>query len=275
MDNRPIGVFDSGVGGLTAVRELRSLLPNEDIIYFGDTGRIPYGTRSNHTIKKYARQDIRYMQAQNVKAIVAACGTVSTNLTRGDVAALSLSIPYTGVLEPVSETACRLSDSGRIGVIATPASIKTGAYGRVLREMRPDAQVFEVACPLFVSLVENGMIERTNEITRLTARMYLEPLAQNKIDTLILGCTHYPLIYDIINDILAYKVTLVDSGAAAARHIKDTLAARDALADRAAAGSAEFHVTDTVDNFADVAQYFLHEDIGPFTRFVDLDSLDR
>lgn len=275
MDNRPIGVFDSGVGGLSVVKELHNTLPGEDIVYFGDTGRVPYGTRSRQTIVKYAAQDIRFLLSQDVKAIVAACGTVSANLTDKDVRALGVRVPYTGVVLPSVRTACALSAGGRIGVIATSASIRSGAYGRALRKIQPSAKLFGAACPLLVPLVENGMTCPDNQITRLVLEMYLEPLVRERIDTLILGCTHFPLLYELISDILEYKVTLIDSGAATAQHIKSVLCERDALGERTSGGDTRYHVTDTVDGFAEVARLFLHEEIGSSTRFVDLDTLSE
>jgi len=273
MNNRPIGVFDSGVGGLTTVKELHKVLPGEDIVYFGDTGRVPYGTRSRQTIRKYSAQCMHYLLGQGAKALVVACGTVSSNLTDEDVAQLAGTLPYTGVVLPSARAACALSSEGRIGVIATSASIRSGAYGRAIRAIQPSAQVFGAACPLLVPLVENGMLQSGNQITRLTVEMYLEPLMRENIDTLILGCTHFPLLYDIINDILDYKVTLVDSGAAAAQHMKALLLEQDALSGRTEGGSTFYHVTDTVEGFAGVAKYFLQEEVSGNTTVVDLDTL--
>lgn len=273
MDARPIGVFDSGVGGLTAVKELHKILPNEDIIYFGDTGRVPYGTRSRRTIQKYAEQDIRYLLGLGVKAVLAACGTVSTNFTEEQARSLGVEVPYTGVVPPAAADAAAATRGGRIGVIATPASIRTGAYQAELARIAPRAQVFAGACPLFVPLVENGMTARGDRITRLAAEMYLAPLAEQKIDTLILGCTHYPMLRDIIGDVLGPDVALIDSGASAAHHVRDMLERLDLLCGNKKPGSTRYHVTDTVEGFAQVAGCFLFEDVERFTEFVDLDSL--
>lgn len=272
MDNRPIGVFDSGVGGLTTVKELHRILPAEDIIYFGDTGRVPYGPRSRQTIRKYAAQDIRYLMTYDVKAIVAACGTVSANFTEKDVEEMGISVPYTGVVLPATRSACAASSGGRIGVIATPAAVHSGAYGKALRSIQPGAQVFGNAAPLLVPLVENGMTEPGNPVTRMVLEMYLEPLIRENIDTLILGCTHYPLLYDTINEILEYRVTLIDSGAAAARELQVMLVENDLQADRET-GSTQYRVTDSVENFMGVASNFLMEDLGGNIEFVDLDAV--
>ena len=165
MQNKPIGVFDSGVGGLTCVKELRKLLPNEDIIYFGDTGRVPYGNRSNQTINKYARQDADFLISKNVKAIIAACGTVSSVATSlGD----SLSVFFTGVLEPTAKAAVNATKNGKVAVIGTTATIKSGSYERLIKSIDPKITTITQDCPLFVPLVENGFVDRSNNITLLT-----------------------------------------------------------------------------------------------------------
>jgi len=273
MNNKPIGVFDSGVGGLTAVKELHKILPHEDILYFGDTGRVPYGTRSRETILKYAAQDIQYLLTNRVKAVVIACGTVSANVNDELLRRMGVNVPCTGVVLPATRAACALSATGRIGVIATTAAIRSGAYGRAMRSIRPSAKVFGNAAPLFVPLVENGLTDYHNQITRLTAQMYLEPLVREKIDTLILGCTHFPLLYDIINDILDYRVALIDSGAQAAQYIKSLLCEQTLLSDRTTPGSTLYRVTDTVESFVGVAGMFLGEDVKGLVEHVELEAI--
>lgn len=274
MDNRPIGVFDSGVGGLTVVKELHKTLPGEDILYFGDTGRVPYGTRSREIIRRYAAQDIRYLLGHNVKAIVAACGTVSANFTNEDARALGVDIPFTTIVMPATRSACALSAHGRIGVIATPAAIRSGAYGRAVRSISPDAQVFGNPCPLLVPLVENGMTAVDNRITRLAVEMYLEPLVKQKIDTLILGCTHYPILYDLIDDVLDSRVTLVDAGAAAANELRAELTVSGMLAEPGHIGETRYRVTDAVDNFVEVARNFLDKEVSGSIEHVDIHSIE-
>lgn len=271
MDNRPIGVFDSGLGGLTAVKALRRILPGEDIVYFGDTGRIPYGTRSRETIVKYARQDMDFLNRFDVKMIVVACGTVSSmlNITPG----FQSKIPFTGVLVPAAQAACGLSTSGRIGVIGTQATIRSGEFGRIIRSIRPDAQVFGNACSLLVPIVEAGLVTRDSVIATEAVAMYLAPLKETGVDTLVLGCTHFPLLYDIINEYLEYKVTLIDSGAEVARHVRNTLAAANQLSEKAAGGSFDFYVSDTVDGFAKTAQLFLGEPVSDQVSRVDLEAI--
>ncbi|HIW53451.1 MAG TPA: glutamate racemase [Candidatus Ruthenibacterium merdigallinarum] len=253
--NAPIGVFDSGVGGLTAVRELRRLLPDEDIVYFGDTGRVPYGTRGVDTIVRYAKQDIAFLLRRGVKFIMAACGTVSSTLP--DDWAASLPVGYTGVVEATAAAATKASRTGRIGVIGTPATIRSGSYERALRAARPDVQITAAACPLFVPLVENGYVGEDNEVTRLVAQDYLAPVRAAGVDTLILGCTHYPLIAPVIAQVMGPGVTLVNSGREAALRARDMLAGAGLLRKQSRAGAASFFVTDSAESFASAAALFL------------------
>jgi len=275
MSNNPIGVFDSGVGGLAAVRELRKLLPDENIVYFGDTGRNPYGTRSKNTIIKYAKQAVKFLMAHNVKAVIAACGTVSTVLDEKIVREIGCDAPYTGILLPATRTACAMSAGGRIGVIATTAAIRSGAYGRAVRAISPSAKVFGNACPLLVPLVENGMIDIKNQISRLTLQMYLEPLIKEEIDTLILGCTHFPLLYDLIGDVLEYKVTLIDPCVSAVAELKTGLAKRGLLNDsHDGGGKVEYFLTDSPENFESVANLFLRDKAHGKITHIDVESID-
>lgn len=190
MDQRPVGVFDSGVGGLSAVRELRKLLPSENIIYFGDTSRVPYGGRSPEILLKYARQDVHFLRSFDIKAILVACGTVSTiclPVLRGEN-----DLPILGVVEPACRRAVQMTKNGRVGLIATAASVRSGAYEKCIAGIDPAVEVIAKACPLFVPLVENGRYRPGDAVIETVAREYLEPLGRTGIDTLILGCTHYP-----------------------------------------------------------------------------------
>lgn len=274
MDNRPIGVFDSGVGGLTVVRELHKLLPGEDILYFGDTGRVPYGTRSRDIIRKYAAQDVHYLMTHDVKAIVAACGTVSSNFFQEDVERLGYQVPYLTIVQPATQEACRRTSGGTIGVIATSAAIQSGAYRREVNAQMPTAQVVGAACPLLVPLAENGMTRPDQPIARLAVEMYLEPLMAQGIDTLILGCTHYPLFYDLIGQVLGETVALVDAGVAAAQAAAEILARDSLLAQPGREGTTRYRVTDTVDNFVTVARHFLGVEPAGQTEYVDLDWIE-
>ncbi len=259
MDRNAIGVFDSGLGGLTAVKELNRILPNENIIYFGDTARIPYGTRSRETVLRYAREDVAFLRKHPVKMIIAACGTVSSVLgTNSPVEDL----PFTGVLYPAAEAACAATRNGRIGVIGTPATIRSGSYEHALHTINSEVNVTAMACPLFVHLVEYGYTDRNNQITRLAAEEYLTPIRNAKVDTLILGCTHYPIIRDIIADVMGEDVTLISPGEEAANFAKKCLAERELLTDSTEKGHNVYYVSDSVSMFRENARRFLEDAAG-------------
>lgn len=268
MDTRPIGVFDSGLGGLTAVRELTRLLPGEDIVYFGDTGRVPYGSRSKEAIIKYARQDVAFLNTFDLKAIVIACGTVSS--TALEVLREENRIPVLGVVEPAAQAAAQASANGRIGLIGTEASIRSGAYERALVSLRPGARVFPRACPLFVPLVENGRFQPGDAVAGLVVSEYLAPLKEAGIDTLVLGCTHYPLLRGVIGAYMGPEVTLIDVGGACARRVAGLLRSTDTLSGKASGGERRYFVSDSVDGFARLASMFLGEDVGEDVKQVDI-----
>ncbi len=268
MDDRPIGVFDSGIGGLTAVKELIRLLPHEDIIYFGDTGRVPYGTRGNETILKYARQDTDFLLSQNVKLVTAACGTASSVLP-GSFAE-ECGVPFTGVIVPAAQAACATTRTGVIGVIGTPATIKNRAYGKAIRNIDPSVTVIGNPCPLFVPLVENGYTEKDNPVIRMVAEEYLAPFAGTGMDTLILGCTHYPLLKGVIREILGDEVTLVDPGAETARYVANLLTGRRLLSSRHTPGTLRFYVSDSTENFSENAGRFLQRNITEAVERIEL-----
>ena len=268
MDQRPIGVFDSGSGGLTAVREIRSILPSENIIYFGDTSRVPYGGRSAEILLKYARQDVRFLRTFDIKAILVACGTVST--TALPQLRKESDIPILGVVEPACRRAAAVTRNKRVGLIATAASVRSGAYQRILQELDPDVAVTARACPLFVPLVENGRFRPGDPVIETVAREYLEPLRATGIDTLILGCTHYPLLTEIIADIMGPGVTLIDSGAAAARVLRQTLSDRGALAQRDH-GTLTLYASDRPEDFGALAGQFLRRPLESAVQHVDIE----
>ena len=269
MDERPIGVFDSGLGGLTVVKELMDELPSENIIYLGDTGRVPYGGRSRATIMKYARQDIAFLLRFDIKAVVAACGTVSTNGLEEIVG--DFTIPVRGVLEPAARAAVRETRSGRIGIIGTKASIGSGAYDRRIKEFMPQAQITTNACPLFVPLVEEGRIRQGDIVLETVAREYLEPLLEAQVDTLIMGCTHYPLIREVIAGIMGPQVRLVDPGAETAMALRAELEAGGLLrqGDR---GQNRYFVTDSAEGFSETGSIFLKEPLEGSVEHVSLDD---
>ncbi len=222
-DSRAIGVFDSGLGGLTVARQIMNLCPDESIVYFGDTGRVPYGTKGVDTIKKYAAEDIRFLLGMDVKMIVAACGTVSA--VAAD-AGRDLGVPFIEVISHSVKDAVAATRNGRIGVLATPATVKSHAHKNLTQKLMPEAAVFETAAPLLVSLAEEGLYEPDNEIARLTVAHYLSEIKDNGVDTLILGCTHFPVFEKIISEYMP-GVTLIDMGVSAAKHVKDVLTKED------------------------------------------------
>lgn len=269
MDQRAIGIFDSGVGGLTTVKVLRRLLPNERIIYFGDTGRVPYGSRGREIIRQYAMQDIAFLKRHEVKMIVIACGTVSSCMT--PQMQDSIGLPYSGVVLPAAQAACATTSSGRIGIIGTTATVRSAAYSRAIRNILPHARTFGNACPLFVPLVENGFIQPDNQVTELVARQYLAPILEADVDTLIMGCTHYPLIAPILQKIMGPDVTLVDVGEQVARWAQSYLTSNDML--RQGEGGCEFFVSDSPENFIETAGLFLGGDITGEVQQISVDSI--
>lgn len=271
MDNRPIGVFDSGLGGLTVVRQLIRQLPDENIVYFGDTGRVPYGTRSPETIEKYTKQDSRFLLSENVKMIIAACGTVSSVAPH---VLKTLPVPATGVVEPAADAAAAASRNGRIGVLGTAATIHSHSFRNRIEQTRPDIQIFEQACPLFVPLVENGWIGRDDEVTKLTARRYLEPLRRQGVDTILLGCTHFPLLAPIIADVVGTDVTLIDAGQAAAVACAKRLAGTGSLNGSKQNGKHSFYVSDRPEDFTRVADMFLGCKVDGDIHTLDIETVD-
>ena len=243
-----IGIFDSGLGGLTALKEIRALTPGEELIYFGDTGRVPYGGRSPQTIIKYALQDAAFLISKKVDAIVVACGTVST--TALSQLKDSFDLPIIGVVEPSARAAVEATKNGRIAVIGTAATIKSGAYEKAILELSPNSAVSAKACPLFVPLVESGFIGRDCEITRLAVEHYLGEIRESGADTLILGCTHYPIIADIISDLLP-GITLINSGAEAAKEAVRLLGKKGGDA------PTRYYVSDDTSMFTTSASLFL------------------
>ena len=272
MDTRPIGVFDSGLGGLTGAKELMKILPGEDIIYFGDTGRVPYGSRSNEVITRYAGQDVALLLREQVKAVLCACGTVSS--VAGDFLQARTPCPFYGVVRPAAAAAAAAPRAGRIGVIGTSATIRSGKFPAVLRELLPGAEVFTNPCPLFVPLVEAGHVELDDPITRPAAELYLAPFREAGVDTLIMGCTHYPILAPIIDRYFGGAVTLIDSGREAADAIRRDLDRRGLLADEGREGSCRYLVTDLVEGFSQVAEIFLGREIRGSVEKIDIGVLE-
>lgn len=263
-----LGVFDSGLGGLSAVKEIEKCLPLEDVVYFGDTGRVPYGTRSKNTIIKYALQDARFLMQYRPKAILVACGTVSS------VAMQALRDqfggPVIGVVEPAVKAALSASENGRIAVLGTPATIRSGSYAGLLKAADETVCVKGIPCPLFVPLVENGHIDPADPIVCATVVHYLKEAIDFGADTIILGCTHYPLLHRAIRAYVGEQVHLIDAAAEAAGCLKEMLAEQGLLAQ--GGGEQHFYVSDAPDNFADTAKIFLGRDIEKAVDEIDIEK---
>lgn len=268
MDTRPIGVFDTGFGGLTAVRELARLMPEEDLVYFGDTSRVPYGNRSRDVIIKYARQDMAFLRTFSPKAIVIACGTVST--TALDVLQAEDDTPYFGVVEPAVRASAHVTRNGKVGLIGTKASIRSGAYERALGRLRPGVKVTARACPLLVPLVENGRFQPGDVVPETVVSEYLAPVKAAGVDTLILGCTHYPLMKPIIGAYMGPGVTLVDVGEQCARSVKRQLELDGLRNQRPGAGRRRYYVSDSTEDFSTLASVFLGEDVRGGVEQIDI-----
>lgn len=244
----PVGVFDSGVGGLTVAREIMRQIPNEKIIYFGDTARVPYGSKSQDTIIRYSRQIVRFLQQQNVKAIVVACNTASAYAL--DVLEQEIDIPIIGVIKPGAKVAAEATRNGKIGVIGTEGTIGSGIYPEYIQNLQPDAKVTGKACPLFVPLVEEGLLE--DPVTDEIASRYLYELKDIGIDTLILGCTHYPLIRSTLGRVMGPEVTLVNPAYETAISLRNLLEEHGLLNDKKPAlgeNRYQFYVSDAADKF--------------------------
>ena len=256
LRNRPIGIFDSGVGGLTVVKEIEKILPGESIVYFGDTARVPYGTKSKDTVNRFSRENIKFLLKFKVKAIVVACNT-SSSLA---IPALrrEFNLPIIGVIEPGTLKATSLSKSKRIGVIGTKATISSGIYETRIKSLAPQAKVFSKSCPLFVPLAEEGWL--TDKITRDVAKIYLESFRLRKVDTLILGCTHYPLLKGLIKKVVGKNIKLVDSASQTAKETKNLLVQKNLLSKNKKIKHI-FFVSDDPANFIKIGRMFLGEKI--------------
>ena len=262
MDKRAIGVFDSGLGGLTAVRRLHALMPQENIIYFGDTGRVPYGTRGRDIITKYARQDVAFLRQFDLKSIIIACNTVSAIAL--DLLSEENDIPIIGTVEPACRRDMTLSLTGRVGVICTAATIRSGAYEKYLHKKDGTLDLFTQACPLFVPLVENGRVHRGDVVIETIVKEYLTPLKDAGVDTLILGCTHYPLLEEVIGDFMGPDVTLIDSGAEAANLASTQFDPNEGT------GTTQYFVSDDPQGFDQLAELFLQEKVDVGAELVDI-----
>jgi glutamate racemase len=271
--NLPIGIFDSGVGGLTVYRALHERLPGERFVYLGDTARVPYGTKSLSTVERYAVEDARFLVSRGVKLLVVACNTASALAL--PAVRRAVHVPVVGMIGPGARSAVAAasgaSGAGRVGVVATESTVKSGAYSRAIKELAPASEVFERACPLFVALAEEGWAE--TEVARMVAEEYLRPLRERGVEALVMGCTHYPILRRVIQETLGEGVRLIDSGEAAAAAVESVIereglrrTATQELRDLREAGAHarylcddldHFYVTDAAERFAHVAERFL------------------
>jgi len=295
MDNRAIGVFDSGLGGLTVLREMIKKCPNENLVYFGDCGRIPYGTKSKDTVQKYTIQDINFLLSKNVKAIVIACNTASAY--GFEMARQRFDIPVFEVVTPGARAAVRVTKTGRIGVIGTPGTISTGVYEKAIRQVASESvgaegaaksaseggaeggaetkterprklEIISKACPMFVPLVEEGWWD--NEIAFKIVEEYLLPLKEQNIDTLVLGCTHYPILEATISKVLGEGVQLVSSGVEMAKDISDFVCLKEIHSD-SQLGICEYYTSDSIEKFIEMGQSFLGQPI-PQTEHISIEK---
>ena len=239
-ERRPIGMFDSGIGGLTVLKAIIERMPNENVVYFGDTARLPYGSKSSETVTRFSEEIVNFLMTKNPKMIVVACNTASAySLPR--IESL-VPIPVVGVIEPGANAAVRVTRNKKIGVIGTRATVQSGAYLDAIQSKDRQAKVFQKACPLLVPLVEEGWLDHS--VTRTVAKEYLGNIVECGVDTLILGCTHYPLIKDILADVVGHRVVLVDSAEETARSVEDILTARGMLSASAMGPRCELYVSD-------------------------------
>lgn len=267
---KPIGIFDSGIGGLTVVKRLAATLPNENIIYFGDTARVPYGSKSNETVIEYSIQNTKLLLSKNVKAVIVACNTASS------IAIPELkkhfNIPIIGMIEPGSKMALQKTKNKKIGVIGTRATTGNLAYSSEMKRIDNNANVIEKPCPLFVPLAEEGWTE--HKATKEIAEEYLKELRDAGIDTLVLGCTHYPILTNVIKEVIGQNVSLIDSGVASAELIKEELQKLNLLTDSTETGWQEFYVSDIQVKFKEVAELFLGRSLVKVNK-IDLEELAK
>jgi glutamate racemase len=255
---KPIGVFDSGIGGLTVVKALREVLPSENIFYLGDTARVPYGNKSAETVERYALELAKMLIAENAKLIVVACNTVSSVAIPKLRA--NVSVPVIGVIEPGANAAIAMTRNRHVGVIGTRATIRSGAYENALRALNIHVRVTSVACPLLVPLIEEGLLD--DKLTDLTIERYLNPVAADGIDTLVLGCTHYPLLTNAIARSLGDKIQIVDSAMNCARAVKDLLDRQSLASATTNVGKLDVALTDDADHFLSIARDALQLELG-------------
>ncbi len=262
LEDKPVGVFDSGIGGLTVVRALMERLPGEDFIYFGDSARVPYGSKRPETVRRFSRENLEFLKSKDVKLIVFACNTAS---------ALALpalkneeALPMTGVILPGARSAAAATRNGKVAVIGTTATVRSGAYEEAIISINSDISIISVPCPLFVSLAEEGWTD--NEVARLTAERYLEPVIESGADTLVLGCTHYPLLKGVISSVMGPEVRLVDSATECAAEVESILESGSMKNSSGREGSIRVYMSDLPYRFRETGERFLSRSIGDIEK---------
>ncbi|WP_313529833.1 glutamate racemase [Anaerotignum sp.] len=266
MDKRPIGIFDSGVGGLTVVKQVMKVMPHENIVYFGDTARLPYGSKSKEVVTKFSKQDVRFLLTKEVKAIIVACNTASSNSL--EELHRTFDVPIFGVVDAGVAEALRTTQNKKIGVIGTAGTVRSGAYENMICQKDGQMQVFSKACPLFVPLAEEGWTE--NEVARLAAEKYLVELMEKGIDSLVLGCTHYPLLKRCIGTTVGDNVKLVDPAKATAKQVKLFLQEKGLGNTGEALGERTFYLSDSTDMFYSICQKALKQ--GYTAEIIDIEQ---
>lgn len=269
MKNQSIGMFDSGIGGLTVLKEVRNLLPHERIIYLGDTARLPYGSKSPGTVTRYALESAIFMLTKGVKILVIACNTSSAVAL--PILMKKLPIPVLGVIDPGAREAARATKTKRVGVIGTRATVRSGAYEKAIMAHDPAVTVVSRACPLFVPIAEEGLED--DRVAEIMTKRYLEDIKGSDIDTLVMGCTHYPILVNTIRKVMGKGVSVINTGRETAKDVKKALEEKGLLRD-SGKGGAEYFVTDSPDTFKEMGSRFLGEDIGRITFLKSLDFND-
>ncbi|OQY09205.1 MAG: glutamate racemase [Fusobacteriia bacterium 4572_132] len=265
MEKRGIGVFDSGLGGLTVVKEIMKLLPNEKIIYFGDTARVPYGSKSELVIKKYSLEITKFLKTKDIKILVVACNTATAMAIKKIREVVD--IPVVGVIEPGSRRAVKTSENGNIGIIGTSGTINSNSYKKAIKKINQNINVLQKACPLFVPLIEEGMLN--DFITEEIIKRYLMEFKE-KIDTLVLGCTHYPLIKKAIKKVLGNEIILIDSAEETAIEVREILYSKRLLRNDKSEKS-EFYVSDAPQKFTEIGEIFLGKELGE-VKLIDIEK---
>ncbi|MBF0516638.1 MAG: glutamate racemase [Nitrospirae bacterium] len=270
MADLPIGIFDSGVGGLTVLKEIHARLPAESTIYLGDTARVPYGIRSAETVIKYSLENSSFLVEKGIKLLIIACNTASA--VSLDIIRNTFKIPVLGVIDPGAKAAALATKNSRVGVIGTEATIKSGAYGRTIRRINPGISVIERSCPLFVPLVEEGWLD--DEVVELIVRRYLTQMKLSNIDTLVLGCTHYPLLKKVIKKVMGDDVVLIDSAIEKAKNVSNILTSSGLLKPLDTPISRKYYVTDAPERFQEIGKRFMLEALDDITK-IEIASLEE